>query len=340
MQKKQVGDTKTEVAILKKAASILRRKTLEHIKNNPVIFQGTVENNQNSCPFVLSSFTKWLLSGPSTKKRNDVVESHINGLSQTISYNIMHNTMTDRQAKYESAKAENYRSRHSYVPEHNIALGLALRSYDRNNDVLKLLSAPNFGFTIPPRICVKWETAIGNAVLENMSKNGSYIPTGLVKNQVVLYHLDNIDWLEDTPDGKNTSHFLLLVAFQRRVTERQSSVLLDIDQNQISLTLNNNSFNELIPYNKPNPSMFLRAPGCENACIDDQRVKSKILRPWLHLRSFERLIVDTGPDGNNDENEACESATVENYGKTSVFDVLQKKYSSYSFSHHSLQLIL
>ena len=77
--------------------------------------------------------------------------------------------------------------------------------------------------------------------------------------------------------------------------------------------------------------MFLRAPGCENACIDDQRVKSKILRPWLHLRSFERLIVDTGPDGNNDENETCESATVENYSKTSVFDVLQKKYPRYSF---------
>lgn len=183
LAEKQVeDDTKTEVAILKKTASILRRKTLEHIKNNPVIFQGTVENNQNSCPFVLSSFTKWLLSGPSTKKRNDVVESHINGLSQTISYNIMHNIITDRQAKYEPAKGENYRSRHSYVPEHNIALGLALRSYDRNNDVLKLLSAPNFGFTIPPRICVKWETAIGNAVLENMSKYGSYIPAGLVKN--------------------------------------------------------------------------------------------------------------------------------------------------------------
>ena len=64
-----------------------------------------------------------------------------------------------------------------------------------------------------------------------MSTNGTYIPPGLIKYEVVLYHLDNVDWLEDTLDGKNTSHYLLLVVFARKVGENQPLILPDINQN-------------------------------------------------------------------------------------------------------------
>ena len=34
-----------------------------------------------------------------------------------------------------------------------------------------------------------------------------YIPTYLQKDVLPMFHINNIDCLEDTPDGKNTSHY-------------------------------------------------------------------------------------------------------------------------------------
>ena len=80
-----------------------------------------------------------------------------------------------------------------------------------------MLSAPNYGYSITPRQCLKWETSIANAVINNIQLNNDvYIPPGMAKDVIPMFHLDNIDWLEDTPDGKNTTHYLILSIFQRK----------------------------------------------------------------------------------------------------------------------------
>ena len=76
----------------------------------------------------------------------------------------------------------------------------------RNNAVLNLLSAPNYGLSPTPRQCLLWETALANAVIDNMKNHDDvYIPPNMVKCILPMFHIDNIDWHEDTPDGKNTS---------------------------------------------------------------------------------------------------------------------------------------
>lgn len=45
-----------EIAVLKKAADILRRKTLSFMKENPVSFMGTMTGNTRKCPEELSTF--------------------------------------------------------------------------------------------------------------------------------------------------------------------------------------------------------------------------------------------------------------------------------------------
>ena len=51
---------------------------------------------------------------------------------------------------------------------------------------------------------VRWETAIANDVIGNTKESGGiYIPTNLQNNVLPMCDIDNIDWLEDTPDGKN-----------------------------------------------------------------------------------------------------------------------------------------
>ena len=71
-----------------------------------------------------------------------------------------------------------------------------------------------------------------------------------------LFHLDNIDWLEDTPDGKNTSHYLQMSVFQRNIQE-PLPVSLNIEKDETqSLKLKPNSFNDLLLYQKPAKSQF------------------------------------------------------------------------------------
>ena len=127
-----------------------------------------------------------------------------------------------------------------------------------------MLSAPNYGLAIPTLQCLKWETAIANAVIDNMKENdGIYIPTNLQKDVLPMFHTDNIDWLKDTPDGKNTSHYLQMSIFQRKIQELLPIKLNIKKEETESLKLKSNSFNEILPYQKPNKSQFQQSPGCE-----------------------------------------------------------------------------
>ena len=126
-----------------------------------------------------------------------------------------------------------------------------LRQSDRNNHIIDVLSAPGYRLAVNSRQCFKWETALGNAIIDNMEKNNNnFIPVDMVKGVLPCFHLDNIDFSEDTADGKHTTHILQLSVFQKR-TRDSSQFILDVNQKNLSLKLKSNSFNELLPYSKP-----------------------------------------------------------------------------------------
>ena len=143
---------------------ILRKKTYDDMRTNPVSFYKSVEYGPTSCPPALEYFSRWLLSGNRNRKLGDPMETHVDILAKTTSSFIMNNIKTDRQVLYKPKNDESYRPRHSYTPLHTIGMGLALRSYDRINAVLDLLSAPNYGITITSCSCLQWETVIANTI--------------------------------------------------------------------------------------------------------------------------------------------------------------------------------
>ena len=101
---------------------------------------------------------------------------------------------------------------------HHIALGLAIHQFNRDKRLVKLISAPNFGVSVPYEEIIRWETRLANAVITQITKNNNvYIPTNLKKNTLVQFHLDNIDFTEDTKDGRGTTHALNLVVFQQKI---------------------------------------------------------------------------------------------------------------------------
>ena len=61
------------------------------------------------------------------------------------------------------------------------------------------------------------ETQLAEAVIRKMTEtNGVYIPADMSKGKTVFFAIDNIDFSEDTLDGKNTLHGTVLVAFQQQ----------------------------------------------------------------------------------------------------------------------------
>ena len=81
-----------------------------------------------------------------------------------------------------------------------------------------------------------------------------------------MFYIDNIDWLEEVPDGKNTSHYLQMSNFQRKVQELLPIKLKIKKEETESLELKPNFFNEILPYLKPNKSQFQWSEGYEDFC--------------------------------------------------------------------------
>lgn len=65
-----------------------------------------------------------------------------------------------------------------------------------------------------------------------------------------MSHLNNTDWIEDSPDDKNLSHLLKLRVFQPRINEKCKPIGLDLE-NTPSLTLIGNPFNQLLDCETP-----------------------------------------------------------------------------------------
>ena len=97
-----------------------------------------------------------------------------------------------------------------------------------------------------------------------MARNGNvYIPPNLVKDVIPFFHLDNVDWNEDRPDGKGTSHLLQLTICQKKLHDHQS-LQLQLDHRTTSLMLKPNKFDKLDSCDRPIKSHFKKSSGCKN----------------------------------------------------------------------------
>lgn len=60
------------------------------------------------------------------------------------------------------------------------------------------------------------ESQIEKTVLQRMEKDGGvYLPPDIVKGRHIFFAIDNIDFAEDTPDGKRTLHGTAMAIYQK-----------------------------------------------------------------------------------------------------------------------------
>ena len=48
-------------------------------------------------------------------------------------------------------------------------------------------------------------------------------PSGMKKGRFIQFHIDNVDFEEDTPDGNGTTHVLMMAAFQRKFPDENET---------------------------------------------------------------------------------------------------------------------
>ena len=91
---------------------------------------------------------------------------------------------------------------------------------------------------------------------------------------------------------KNTSNYFQMSIFQRKVQEFLPIKLKIKKEETESLEKKPNSFNEILPYLKPNKSQFQQSEGYENFCQSLGIFPNSLFDIWFFFRSFRRIGIE------------------------------------------------
>ena len=91
-----------------------------------------------------------------------------------------------------------------------LAIGLAIHQVIRKKEMVNFLHG--FGMSAENNCILRVEAQIEKHVVQRMERSGGiYVPPDVVPGHHVFFAVDNVDFAEDTADGKrmehNTNHF-------------------------------------------------------------------------------------------------------------------------------------
>ena len=201
-------DADQEMRILFDAAKFLR-KSINKCKK--WVFAGSFHDlNSNHLPQELLSFCRWLIYGPKTDIKDECKISEIHKRSMSLAQTAVSMCLTDRQKN--NTKSKEIKSTRD-MPQ-QLAVGLALRQSIRSKEIVNMLHG--FGMSVEYNRLLRIEAQIEQSVLERMDKHGGvFFPDNFVKNRHVFFAIDNVDFAEDTYDGKHTLHGTAMAVYQK-----------------------------------------------------------------------------------------------------------------------------
>ena len=119
--------------------------------------------------------------------------------------------LTERQVK--NKKSDVVRS--SLEMLLHLAVGIAVHQAARSKQLITMLHG--FGMSVDYNRILRVEAQIEASVLKRMKLNDVlYIPLDVVLGRHVFFAVDNVDFAENTPDGKNTFHGTAMAIYQRQ----------------------------------------------------------------------------------------------------------------------------
>ncbi|CAH3136345.1 unnamed protein product, partial [Porites lobata] len=211
------ADSDESMKTLFDAASILRKAIN---RSEKWVFSGSLDTmTHDHCPEELTCFFRWIIQGPnktlSDKKCNEVHKRAMQLAQNTIAL-----CLTDRQVDNKRSKAV-YCTRE--MPQH-LAVSLAIHQAVRSKELVNLLHG--FGMAVEYNRLLRVESQIEKTVLKRIeSEGGMFLPPDIVKGRHVYFAIDNIDFSEDTPDGKRTLHGTAMAIYQKVEPQDEETVL-------------------------------------------------------------------------------------------------------------------
>ena len=136
--------------------------------------------------------------------------------------------------------------------EYPLQLGVAVLAHQqfRSRSLTDLLH--KLGVCVDYSRILRIETQLAEALLRHSVDHGIYVPPALAKGQFIYFAVDNSNFSEDTPEGKNTLHVTAMAVFQRK-KDHLPEITLDLGKSLKSESLPTSSIpaTELLPCHVP-----------------------------------------------------------------------------------------
>lgn len=195
------------VKTLYDAASIIRKGIL---KSDRWIFDGSLDTlSHKHCPEELLCFFRWIIQGPNTIISDEGKCAEVHKRAMQLAQSTVSMCLSERQVKNKKSEVI-YSTRE--MPQ-QLAVSLAIHQAIRSKEIITLLHG--FGMAVEYNRLLRVESDIEKAVLARVKNEGVYLPPDTVKGRHVFFAIDNIDFAEDTPDGKRTLHGTSMAIYQR-----------------------------------------------------------------------------------------------------------------------------
>ncbi|CAH3151769.1 unnamed protein product, partial [Porites lobata] len=285
--------TACEMKTLYDAALILRKAIN---KSERWIFAGSLDTLSNKhCPEELHCFFRWIIQGPNNtlsdeEKCNEVRKRAMHLAQSTISM-----CLTERQLKNRKSQAINTTRE---MPQ-QLAVSLASHQAIRSKEIVNLLHG--FGMAVEYNRLLRVESQIEKTVLQRMEKeDGMYLPPDIVKGRHVFFAIDNVDFAEDTPDGKRTLHGTAMAIYQATDLDDEQPVLRLEESTNCSRTVRElpDSFTALqeCPAPSPKPIVPLHP---RFGLMEEHEIPIIVSRDefaWLFSRTFNAGRIENDED--------------------------------------------
>ena len=230
-----------EIQTVYDCAKIVRSHILKS-RASPWQFKGSLADE--NVLSVLYNLLKWMLGGSYSELscefdhiRTNVLHRLCINIAQTIKYEVK----SSRQMLYKP-KSEDHSFRHRSTKlenPHVLGVGIKIHSSTRSKHLVNFLHANTV--SVDYGRLLRLETQLAEAVIRKMAEtNGMYIPADMSKGKTLFFAIDNIDFTEDTLDGRNTLHGTVLEAFQQEGEhETPMHPSLQVEASGVSRSLKN-----------------------------------------------------------------------------------------------------
>ena len=197
-----------DMKVLYNAASVLRKAIS---KAKKWIFGGSLRDvTDEHLPKELYCFYRWVLQGSNTTLSTDKKSSQVN----KHAVNLAHTTVTMFVSEQQVRNKKSLSLRSTREMPQQLAVGIAIRQATRSKKLISILHG--FGMSVEYNRLLRVEGQLATSVLQRMLVNDNiYLPPDVVLGRHVFFAVDNVDFAEDTPDGKRTLHATAMAIYQR-----------------------------------------------------------------------------------------------------------------------------